>query len=134
MLQVTYFLFASYIMQVLLLVSFWTFGFNLFLKCVISQELMVSLMYVLTWWDLVPTSPWGNLHPVATAMLIVTIISIRKHPVLQTVSIGNRFWWLYINRFQSAWFWCIIIKSGIFPWSVSREGGGSMFLKKGRGY
>ena len=48
-----------------------------------------------------------------------------------TVSIGNRFPWLYINYFQSPWFWCIIIESGIFLWWVSRGGRGCMFLKKG---
>ena len=63
--------------------------------------------------DLVPTSPWGQLHSVAT------------------VSIGNRLPWLHINCFQSPWFQCIIIKSSIFPW-VSRVGEkGCMFLKKG---
>ena len=45
---------------------------------------MVSLLYVFIWWDLVPTSPWGKLHPVPTAMLIVTMISIRTHSVLKT--------------------------------------------------
>ena len=48
-----------------------------------------------------------------------------------TVSIGNRFPWLYINFFQSSWFRCIIIESCIFPWWVSRRTGGCMFLKKG---
>ena len=48
-----------------------------------------------------------------------------------TVSIGNRFPWLYINYFQSPWFWCIIKESGIFLWWVSRGGRGCMFLKKG---
>ena len=97
-----------------------------------TVKLMVSLMYVLTWWDLVPTSPWGNLHPVATAMLIVTMISIRKHSVLKTVSIGNRFWWLYINRFQSPWFWCIIIWD--FLMIRVKRGRGFHVSKEGRGY
>ena len=38
---------------------------------------------------------------------------------------GNRFPWLYINCFQSHWFQCIMIESGIFlRWLVSRGGGG----------
>ena len=37
-----------------------------------------------------------NLHPVPTAMLIVAMISIRTHSARHTVSIGNRFPWLYI--------------------------------------
>ena len=46
-----------------------------------------SVYYVFIWWDLVPTSAWVKLHPVPTAMLIVTMISIRTHSVLrQTVS------------------------------------------------
>ena len=120
-------------MQVLLIVSVWICGFNLFLKCVISQELirectytvkvMFSVLYVFIWWDLVPTAPWEKLYPVPTAMLIVTMISIRAHSVLKTVSIGNRFPWHNINCFQSPWFQCIITESGIFPWWVSKEGG-----------
>ena len=86
---------------------------------------MVSLLwYVFMWWDLVPTSPWGNLHPVPTAMLIVTISG-------HTVSTGNRFPWLYINCFQSPWFQCNMIKYGIFPWWVSR--GGVHVFEKRRG-
>ena len=76
------------------------------------------------WWGLVPTSPWGNLHPVPTAMLIVTISG-------HTVSTGSRFPWLYINCFQSPWFQCIMIKYGIFPWWVSR--GGVHVFEKRRG-
>ena len=78
-------------------------------------------------------SPLGKLHPVPTAILIVTTISIRTHSVRHLVSIGNRFPWLYINCFQSPWFQCIIIESGIFLWWMSkggREGGRCMFLKK----
>ena len=86
---------------------------------------MVSLLwYVFMWWGLVPTSPWGNLHPVPTAMLIVTISG-------HTVSTGSRFPWLYINCFQSPWFQCIMIKYGIFPWWVSR--GGVHVFEKRRG-
>ena len=47
------------------------------------------------------TSPWGMLYPVSTAMLIATMISIRKHSVQDTVSVCNRFPWLSINYFQS---------------------------------
>ena len=84
---------------------------------------MVSLLwYVFIWWDFVPTSPWRKLHPVPTAMLIVTMISIRANSVRHTVSIGNRFPWLYINCFQSPWFQFIIIESGIFRWWVSERG------------
>ena len=41
--------------------------------------------------------------------------------------------WLYINCFQSPWFQCIIIESGIFPWWVSRRGeeGGLHVSKEG---
>ena len=65
---------------------------------------------------------------------VVTMMSIRTQSVLKpTVSIGNRLPWLYINFFQSLWFRCIIIESGIFPSWVSRgvERGDSMFLKEG---
>ena len=119
---------------VLLLVSVWTCGINLFLRCVISQELMkecrhavklmVSMLYVFIWSDLAPTSSWEKLHPVPLAMLIVTMISGHIQYLRHTVSIDNRFPWLYINCFQSPWSWlqCIIIESGIFPWWVSRGG------------
>ena len=40
-------------------------------------------------------------HPVPTAMLIVTMISGPIQYLRYTVSIGNRFPWLYINCFQS---------------------------------
>ena len=94
---------------------------------------MVSLLYVFIWWDLVPTSPWGKLHPVPTAMLIVTMISIRTHSVRHLVSIGNRFPWLYcINCFQSPWFQCIIIEYGIFLWWMSKRGEG-VHVSKERG-
>ena len=72
--------------------------------------------HVFIWCDLVPTSPWGKLHPVPTAMLTVSKISIQATFYIylrHTVFIGN----------QSAWFWCIIIESGIFLWWVSRGGG-----------
>ena len=78
---------------------------------------------------LVPTLPWCKLDPVPTAVLIVTMISIRAHLVLRrTVSIGNRFPWLYINCFQSPWFQCMIIEPGIFPWWVVLRGGGDWIL------
>ena len=94
---------------------------------------MASLLYVFIWSDLVPTSPWGKLHPVSTAVLIVTVLSTRTHSVLKThSSFHSCFPWLYVNCFQSPWFQCIVIESSIFPWWVSREGGGGcMFLKKG---
>ena len=97
---------------------------------------MASLLYVFIWSDLVPTSPWGKLHPVSTAVLIVTVLSTRTHSVLKThSSFHSCFPWLYVNCFQSPWFQCIVIESSIFPWWVSREGGGRgggcMFLKKG---
>ena len=38
------------------------------------------------------------MHPGPTAILICTMISIRTHSVRHTVSIGNRFPWLYITR------------------------------------
>ena len=53
-------------MQVLL-VSVLTCGFNLFLKCVISQEFM-------------------RVHTCGQSMLILTMISIRTHSVLKTHS------------------------------------------------
>ena len=58
---------------------------------------MVSLLHVFIWWDLVPTSPWGKLHLVPTAMLIVTMLSIRTHSVIMTHSFYRyRFPWRYI--------------------------------------
>ena len=128
-------------MEVLLLVSVWACGFNLSWKNVslvrswwesahIQFNLWPVYWYVFIWWDFVPTSPRGKLHPVPTAMLIVTMISIRTHSVRHTVSIGNRFPWLYINCFQSPWFRCIIIESDIFPWWMSKGRLGCMFLKK----
>ena len=41
--------------------------------------------------------------------------------------------WLYINCFQSPKFQCIIIESSIFPWWVSRGGGGGLHVSKERG-
>ena len=91
---------------------------------------MVSLLsfYMM---GLGPTSTWGKLHLVSTAKLILTMISIRPHSVFKTVSIGNRFLWLYFNCFKSSWFHCIIIESGIFLWWVLRGDEVCMFLKKG---
>ena len=40
---------------------------------------MISLFYVFIWWDMVPASQWGKLHPVPAATLIVTMISIKTH-------------------------------------------------------
>ena len=97
---------------------------------------MASLLYVFIWSDLVPTSPWGKLHPVSTAVLIVTVLSTRTHSVLKThSSFHSCFPWLYVNCFQSPWFQCIVIESSIFPWWVSREGGGGggMHVSKERG-
>ena len=45
-----------------------------------------SVYHVFIWWNLVPTSPWGKLHPVPTAVRIVNMISIRTHSVLKTHS------------------------------------------------
>ena len=95
---------------------------------------MFSLLwYVFIWWDLLPTSPWGKLHPVPTAMLIVTLISIMTHSVLKT-----QFPCLNINCFQCAWFRSIIIESGIFLWWMSRGpclsgGRGGLHVFKERG-
>ena len=73
-----------------------------------------------------PNFTMRKLHLVPTAVLIVTMTLwyLSQHiQLLKTVSIGNRFPWLYINCFQSLWFQCIIIKSGIFLWyGASREG------------
>ena len=88
--------------------------------------LVVILLWIaFIWWDLVPTSPWGKFHPVPTAMLIVIMISIRTHSVLNTghiqthsVSIGIKIGFHYF--FQSPWFWCIIIVSGLLLCWVSR--------------
>ena len=86
---------------------------------------MASLLYVFIWSDLVPTSPWGKLHPVSTAVLIVTVLSTRTHSVLKThSSFHSCFPWLYVNCFQSPWFQCIVIESG----GIRCEG--CMFLKK----
>ena len=63
-----------------------------------------SVYYVFIWWDLMPTSSWEKLHPVPTAMLIVSNWYLSGHIQRHTVSIGNRFPWIYINCFQSPWF------------------------------
>ena len=85
---------------------------------------MASLLsYVFIWWDLVPISPSGKLHPVPIAMLIVTMISTQY-----TFSIYLRHLDFIGN--QSPWFWCII-ESGILLWWVSRVEG-CMFLKIGK--
>ena len=64
------------IMQMLLLVSVWTCGFKLFLKCVIvrswweSTHIQFNLWSVcydcFIWLDLVSTSPWEKVHPTPT--------------------------------------------------------------------
>ena len=92
--------------QALLIGSVWTCGFNLFLKCVISQELMIECTYTVNLWSVYymffydgtwcQLHPWEKLHPVPTAMLIVTIISGHIQYLRHTVSIGNRFPWLCI--------------------------------------
>ena len=109
------------IMQVLLLVSDCKLCLpiqNFLQSWEISAQLrlyfLVKHKYVFLWWDLVPTSPWGKLNPVPTAVLIVTMIPNRTHSVL-----GHRFPWLYIsyiNCFESPLFQRIIIESGISPW------------------
>ena len=128
------------IMEVLLFISVWTCGFNLSWNVSLVRSWWESahiqfnlrsvyydMFYDMIRWDFVPTSPWGKFYPVPTVMLIVTMISIRTYLVRHTVSIGNRFLWLYINCFQSPWFWCIIRESIIFPlWLSKREGGGSV--------
>ena len=86
--------------------------------------------------DLVPTSPLGKLHPKPTAVLIVTMVSIRTHSVLTTQFlqvIGFRGFILFSVsliplHLHRIWY---------FPVMVSRRGGwgeglgGCMFLKKG---
>ena len=81
-----------------LLVSVWTCGFSLSWNVSLIKIwwesahihfnlwFMVSLLYVLIWWNLVPTSQWGKLNPVPTAVLIVTMISITTQSVLKTHS------------------------------------------------
>ena len=69
-------------------------------------------------------------HPVPTAMLIVTILSGPIQYLRYTVSIGNRFPWLYIS-FQSPWFHYIIIESTIFPWWLSKRGAVLFFKERG---
>ena len=125
-------------MKVLLFVSVWTCGFNLFLICVNSQEFMTECTH--TVWLIVSLLCFYMMehganftireHPVPTAMLIVTMISGPIQYLRYTVSIGNRFPWLYINCFQSPWFHYIIIESRIFPW-LSKKGEFSFFLRKG---
>ena len=52
-----------------------------------ATHFVVSLLWhAFIWWKLVPTSPWGKLHPVLRAMLNVTMIYIRKHSVHKTHS------------------------------------------------
>ena len=54
-------------------------------------------------------------------MLILTMISIRKHSVLKTHSFHISTWVsMALSCCQSSWFQCIIIDSGIFSWWVSR--------------
>ena len=91
---------------------------------------MVSLLYVLIWWDLVPAPAWGKLHPGPIAMLIVTMISIRTQSVLKTHSFNRQKVSRVLYCFQSPWFQCIMIESGIFPSLVSR--GGRMHVSKER--
>ena len=119
-------------MKVLLFVSVWTCGFNLFLICVNSQEFIIECTH--TVWLMVSLLCFYMMglganftireRPVPTAMLIVTIISGPIQKLWYTVSIGNRFPWLYINYFQSPWFYYIIIESIIFPWRLSKTGVG----------
>ena len=61
-----------------------------------------------------------------TFNLLLICVNLRH-----TVSIGNRFPWLYINCFQSPWFQYIIIESSIFPWWLSKGGKGACFKRKG---
>ena len=89
-----------------------------------------SVYYVFIWWDIL-------YHEVSCIQcqqlcwLSLWYLSGHIQYLKHTVSIGNRFPWLYINFFRTPWFRCIIIESGIIPWWVSRGAGGScMFLKK----
>ena len=50
-----------------------------FLMRVHTYSLTYGQSIMFLWWHLVPTSPWGKFHPVSTAILIVTMISIRPH-------------------------------------------------------
>ena len=92
MLPVTYFLFAScrcylfqsehvaliYSCNVSLVRSWWESAriqFNLW-----------SVYYMFLWWDVVPTSLWGKLHPVPTAV-IWHILYLRHYIILFSVSL-----------------------------------------------
>ena len=126
------------ITKVLLFVSVWTCGFNLFLICVNSQEFMTECTH--TVWLIVSFLCFYMMglganftireHPVPAAMLIVTMISGPIQYLRYTVSIGNRFPWLYIS-FQSPWFHYIIIESTIFPWWLSKRGAVLFFKERG---
>ena len=103
----------------------------LFLKCVISQEMMrecsvslyMFLVYDWTWCPLHQREVASSANSCANCHLWYLSI-IMTHSVRHTAR-GNRFQWLYINCFQSPWFQYIIIESGIFLWGVvSREGSG----------
>ena len=94
--------------------------------------------YVFPWGELVPTSPWGRLHPVPTAVLIVTMIPTRTHSVLKT-----QFLWVigFLSFILITLFWVFLIlvyhyRIWYFPvmGGVKRMGvgvGGCMFLKNG---
>ena len=72
------------------------------------------------------------MHPLPIAMLIFTMISIRTYSVLNThtISIGNRFPWLYIVFSLPD----SIISSQYLVYSCSKcQEGGCRFLKKGGG-
>ena len=40
-------------------------------ECTQTVSLTVSLLHVIIWWNLVPTLPWGKLHPLPTAVLML---------------------------------------------------------------
>ena len=114
------------IMQVLLINSVWTSGFNLFLKCAISPELMreythiydqfIMFLYDRTWCQLHLRDVACSANSYANCYFDIYQDTYLRH----TVSIGNGFSWLYINCFQFPLIPVYIIESGIFPWWVSR--------------
>ena len=92
---------------------------------------MVSLLYVFIWWDLVPTLPRGKLHPVPTAMLIVTVISIKTNSVLKTQflhAIGFHGFILIVFNLPDS---SVSSQNLFFSHHGCQEERGCMFLKKG---
>ena len=109
----SYVLHTSYLHHAGLLInSVWTSGFNLFLKCAITPELMreythiydqfIMFLYDRTWCQLHLRDVACSANSYANCYFDIYQDTYLRH----TVSIGNGFSWLYINCFQFPWFQC----------------------------